>query len=418
MAQSFNTPSPKWNWTAKLIVGVSLVIVFAWLLLRFKEFIGPLILAFMLTYLSYPVAQTIRRYLKFSWRWSVTLLYLLLIVIILGLLTLGGLAVVQQSQSLYQIVSTFITVTIPNYVNYLSTQVIVIGKYQIDFRLIDPNAINQQILSTVQPLLGQVGGLLTKVASGAATFFYWFFFILLIAYFSTAESGGSFARYFRVEIPGYANDLRILIRRLNQIWGMFLRGQFILFSMAVAVYTVVLTVLGVHYSVGLALLAGFGRFLPYVGPFIAWTTLGLVGLFQGATIFGLTPVWYVVVIIVTAMLVDSAFDNFVGPKFMGSSLKVHPAAVLVTALVAANLFGFVGLLVAAPLLASVQLIAKYLIRKMFDMDPWTDEEVESAEQERQGYGAQISQIWSRLYRLIKARWNRTEKEPVQETPQK
>ncbi len=418
MAQSFNTPSPKWNWTAKLIVGLSLVAIFAWIVLRFKEFFGPLILAFMLTYLSYPVAQTIRRYLKLSWRLSVTLFYLLLIIALLGLLTLGGLALLQQGQSLFQIVSTFITVTIPNYVTYLSTQVIAIGKYQIDLRTIDPNAINQQILSTVQPLLGQVGGLLTKVASGAATFFYWVSFILLIAYFSTAESGGSFAKSFKVEIPGYANDLRILVRRLNQIWGLFLRGQFILFSLAVAVYSVVLTVLGVHYSLGLALLAGFGRFLPYVGPFIAWTTLGLVGFFQGATIFGLTPLWYVVVIIVTAMLVDSVFDNIVGPKFMGSSLKVHPAAVLVTALVMANLLGFVGLLVAAPLLASLQLIGTYLMRKMFDMDPWTEKEVESAEEERVGYWAQLVQVWGRLYRFVRSRLNRPAKEPVQDTSQK
>jgi predicted PurR-regulated permease PerM len=420
MAQAFsNIPSPKWNWTAKLIVGLSLVGIFAWLILRFQQFIGPLILAFILTYLSYPVARAIHRYLKLSWRLSVTLFYLLLIVLVLGILTLGGLALLDQGQSLFLIVQQFVTVTVPDYINFLSTQVIVIGRYQLDLtKLVDPQAINQQILATVQPLLGQVGGLLTKVAASAATFFYWVSFIVLIAYFMTAESGGSFAKSINVEIPGYATDLRILVWRLNQIWNTFLRGQFILFTLAVIVYSIVLTILGVKYSIGLAVLAGFGRFLPYVGPFIAWTTLGLVAFFQGSTIFGLSTLMYVIVIIGAAVVVDSIFDNIVGPKFLGSSLKVHPAAVLVTALIAANVIGFVGVIVAAPVLASLQLIGRYLLRKMFDMDPWSDQEVISADTPRVGWRATARQAVGRLYGIYRTRINRAGAPPAQEEPPK
>ncbi|HEY3343651.1 MAG TPA: AI-2E family transporter [Anaerolineaceae bacterium] len=406
MAQEFNTPSPKWNWTAKLIVGLTFVGIIAWLILRFQQFIGPMILAFILTYLSYPVARAIRHYLKLSWRLSVTLFYLLLVVIVLGLLTLGGLALLEQGQSLFQIVQQFITVTIPEYVNYLGTQVIMIGRYQIDLtKMVDPTAINQQILATVQPLLGQVGTLLTKVATSAVTFFSWVGFIVLIAYFLTAESGGNFGQTVNnVEIPGYANDLRILVRRLNQIWSAFLRGQFVLFALTVAIFSVLMTALGVHYSVSLAVLSGFGRFLPYIGPFIAWTTLGLVAYFQGSTIFGLSTLAYVIVVIGSAVVVDSAFDNFISPKFMGSSLKVHPAAVLVTALVAANFIGFVGVLVAAPALASLQLIGKYLLRKMFDLDPWSEREVNTANAQNPGIRAMLFQLWNRLYCAVRGRF--------------
>jgi hypothetical protein len=38
--------------------------------------------------------------------------------------------------------------------------------------------------------------------------------------------------------------------------------------------------------------------------------------------------------------------------------------------VAASLLGFVGLLLAAPVLASLQLFATYAVRKMLDLDPW------------------------------------------------
>jgi hypothetical protein len=52
--------------------------------------------------------------------------------------------------------------------------------------------------------------------------------------------------------------------------------------------------------------------------------------------------------------------------------------VLVAAIVAANLFGILGVVVAAPILATVMLLWKYTMRKMLDLDPWPDEEVHHA----------------------------------------
>jgi hypothetical protein len=55
---------------------------------------------------------------------------------------------------------------------------------------------------------------------------------------------------------------------------------------------------------------------------------------------------------------------------MSDALKVHPAAVLVAALVAANLLGIIGIMLAAPVLASLKLFLNYTVYKMIDQDPW------------------------------------------------
>jgi hypothetical protein len=55
---------------------------------------------------------------------------------------------------------------------------------------------------------------------------------------------------------------------------------------------------------------------------------------------------------------------------MASTLKVHPAFVLIAAIIAANLLGILGVIIAAPLLATLQLIGRYAMRKMLDEDPW------------------------------------------------
>jgi hypothetical protein len=64
----------------------------------------------------------------------------------------------------------------------------------------------------------------------------------------------------------------------------------------------------------------------------------------------------------------------VTPRIFGQALGVHPAGVLISAIIAANLIGFVGLLLAAPVLASFQLFLRYASRKMVDLDPFPEEE--------------------------------------------
>ena len=67
---------------------------------------------------------------------------------------------------------------------------------------------------------------------------------------------------------------------------------------------------------------------------------------------------------------DQIMDNLVTPRIIAQALRVHPAAVLIAALIALRVLGLVGVVVAAPILATVALIWNYTMRKMLDLDPW------------------------------------------------
>jgi hypothetical protein len=69
-------------------------------------------------------------------------------------------------------------------------------------------------------------------------------------------------------------------------------------------------------------------------------------------------------------------DTLITPRIMARTLKVHPAAVLVAALIAANLLGLLGVVIAAPFLATIMLLGRYVMRKMFDLEPWPPVETE------------------------------------------
>lgn len=361
--------SPRWSPTTKLLVGLVIVGIAAFLLSRFSNLIPPLLMIFILAYLLHPVTSFVSRGLKLSWKASVNLIYLVILLILVGLLTLGGVGLVGQIQSLIESVQQIVT-DLPAYIETYSGRVFEIGPFTLDMSTIDLNEISSQLISYVQPLLGQTGNLLSAVAGGAVEVFGWLFFILLVSYFVMVESSGLQGDLIKVNLPGYSDDFRRLGNELSRIWNAFLRGQILIFSLAFVVYTILFSLLGVRYAIGLALMAGLAKFLPYIGPFITSTTIALVTYFQPDKLFDLQPLVYTIGVLVITSSIDNIIDNLITPRIMARTLKVHPAAVLVTALIFANLLGIIGVVVAAPLLATVTLLGRYVTRKMFDLEPW------------------------------------------------
>lgn len=374
MNQSQNQTSPTWGTNMKLVVALTIIVIVGALLVKFQFIITPLLIALVLAYLLHPVASFLQRKARFSWNASAAVIFLVIILLLLGLLTLGGVGLVQQVQSLVTIVQNAIT-TLPQLIEKISGQIYNFGPFKIDLRGLELKNLSSQLLGLVQPLLNSTGTLVSSLAGGAANFLGWALFVILVSYFVLAESGGLRSGMFAIDIPGYTQDIERLTRELGRIWNAFLRGQFIIFFLAIAVYSVVLSVLGVRYAISLAFLAGLARFVPYVGPAINWTILVLVSYFQVFKLFGLSPFYYMLLVLITALIIDQIFDNIISPRILSAALKVHPAAVLVAAIVAANLFGILGVVVAAPTLATAALLWKYIMRKLLDVDPWPEAEI-------------------------------------------
>jgi predicted PurR-regulated permease PerM len=363
-------PSPRWSSTTKLVVGLTFIAILAVLILNFTFIVGPLLMAFILSYLLFPVVAGLTRLIKIPWRLGVGFIFLIILVILSGLLTWGGIALIEQIQNLVQFLQTTLT-NIPVYIDQLSKSALVIGPFTWDLRHLDLNVLGNQILNAVQPLLSQMGSILTSIAGGAASTFGWILFVLLVSFFILSEIEGEPERLIDIKVPGYSEDFRRLGRQLGLIWNAFLRGQLTITVLWICVYSVVLGTFGLSYFFGLAILAGFARFIPYIGPGITWTTFGLVAYFQGSTIFGLTPIVYVLVVVGSALVIDNLLDSLVTPRLIADALKVHPAAVMVAALVAANILGIIGIMLAAPVLATAKLFVDYTLSKLFDLDPWT-----------------------------------------------
>jgi len=360
----------------KLVVGLTIVAIVGTLLIRFRQILGPLILSFILAYLFFPLAKRLSVGAKVSWRTSVNLIYLVVVIVVVGLLTLTGLAVLTQIQSLISFVERFVT-DLPTLVQNLSTEVYVIGPYTINLgQVLDLQTLTNQILSIVQPILGRIGGLITSFAGSAMVTLGWGLFVMVISYFLLAEANVFPGQLVRVDIPGYEEDLSRMGAELRVIWNAFLRGQLLIIVLVIISYTILLNILGMSYTFGIAILAGLARLVPYIGPLIVWVTTALVAFFLPHDYFTLSPVYYTILVVGCCLILDQIFDNIISPRILGQQLKVHPAAILIAAIVFTNLIGLIGLVLAAPVVATINLVSRYMFRKLFDQDPWPETEIQ------------------------------------------
>jgi len=118
----------------------------------------------------------------------------------------------------------------------------------------------------------------------------------------------------------------------------------------------IISIIG-FYTIGLeaaflsGLLAGMLNLIPYIGPLLAMILPVLLA-------FGQVPVdfWLVgsaIGVIVCAQIIDNVF---VIPSVIANSVNLHPLAVIIGIIVCGNLFGFIGMIVAIPVISSANII--------------------------------------------------------------
>lgn len=102
-----------------------------------------------------------------------------------------------------------------------------------------------------------------------------------------------------------------------------------------------LTLLGVPASVGLGLIAGLLDVIPMVGPIIS----GVPAVLLAFTVSPATALWTVILF----LLVQQLQGNFLQPMIQKHAVNVPPAVLLFSVVAAGLLFGFMGVLLSAPL---------------------------------------------------------------------
>ncbi len=381
-------PSPRWGIVPKLVAALVVATIAGGLISRFRDMVAPLMFALIFAYVLSPVISWITAKTKLPWGATVNLLYLALFILLVAGLTAAVVGLIQQAQGLYQTIAEILPDlptrlqsmmqnlwTHPFQVGTFTIDLskpIVLGPLRLDFTQGNLTPLLQQVVATIQPWLGQVGVAVGSLATLTASLFGWMLFLLVISYYLLHDLRNLMPSLSQMVPESYAYDLQRLAAELGPIWNAFFRGQITLAIVMGSIVGLIMAVLGVRYALVLGLVAAAAEFVPIVGPLLSAFTGFLIALFQPGNAFGLYQLAFALVVLGVYAVLQQIEGNVLSPRIVGGSLNLHPAAIIIGAVIAANLAGIVGLILAAPTLATLRLFGGYVYRKLFDMDPWPE----------------------------------------------
>lgn len=142
----------------------------------------------------------------------------------------------------------------------------------------------------------------------------------------------------------------------DRLLSRYLRGQLLLSILVGLFIGIGFRIAGFPYSLLIGLTAGTLNLIPYAG-FVTSLALSLIiAMFSGSILSSLLTI-----LIVFGL--EQVFESIVQPLIVGRSVDLHPVWLLLALALASFFFGFVGLLLAAPLAVLVKLSLNRLVAR-------------------------------------------------------
>jgi predicted PurR-regulated permease PerM len=359
--------SPPWQQSTRLAIGLILLLIGILGLYLLRTLVVPFVISLLLAYFFHPIAERLERSLKFRRIWSTVVIFLVLIVLFIGVMTGLGFAF---SQRIGEMATDLVEISenLPAQIESLALQPFVIGPYILDLSETNMSPFLSDITSAVSPVITQAGSLLGSVAAAAASTVSFLVLVLVIGFYLLMD-------YEKIRptvgemVPYQARaDFNMMTDETSRIWNAFLRGQSLLALIMFLIVSLTMSILGVDYPFVLGLIAGLAEFVPWFGPFIAGAAAVIVAFFQPSNPWQLSPLIFTLIVLIVFLIIQQIESAILAPKIIGVSLDLHPLIVFLAIIGGGILFGLVGILLAAPLVATMRLWLGYVYRKVVGLD--------------------------------------------------
>jgi predicted PurR-regulated permease PerM len=128
-------------------------------------------------------------------------------------------------------------------------------------------------------------------------------------------------------------------------------------TIGLLVFLLMWPIFGFMDALVLGLIAGVLEAIPFLGPILSAVPALLLALGNG----GMTPLW----VVLAYLAIQALENNVILPFIMARGMKLHPVAVIFSMLLCVAAFGVLGVLVAAPLVALVDIMHDEIYRKHY-----------------------------------------------------
>jgi predicted PurR-regulated permease PerM len=156
----------------------------------------------------------------------------------------------------------------------------------------------------------------------------------------------------------HAPTIRRLAREIDAVLAGFVRGQVSVCITLGTFYAVALMAAGLQFGVIVGAIAGAITFIPYVGSIVG----GVLAI--GLALFQFWGDWVQIGLIAAIFAIGQFFEgNILTPRLVGKSVGLHPVWLLFALSAFGTIFGFVGMLVAVPVAASIGVLTRFAIEQ-------------------------------------------------------
>jgi predicted PurR-regulated permease PerM len=211
------------------------------------------------------------------------------------------------------------------------------------------NTLAGEVASTIVAPAGNfvgafMGGTLSVLGSAAAALVGLVLAVYLLNDFDRITAGvrALLPWRWRETVTSYAGEI-------DHILSQFMRGQLIVMAILAVLYSAAYALLGVRLAVPIGMVAGMLNVIPYLGGAFALVAGLLMSLLDG------WHLWQLVGVVLAYTAVQTLEGFVITPRIVGQTVGVSEIWVLVALFVGAELFGFLGVLLAVPAAAVVKI---------------------------------------------------------------
>ena len=274
-------------------------------------------------------------------------------------LALGGIAlgsvVESQAQQLVEDLPTLLS----NAQHFIEG---VQSRFGLDIRLPD----SQQLLDSARSFLsGGAFSTFISVGAGVANVVSLAVVVLISTIFAVARPAPLVNGFVVLFPAGRRERVREILEKMYKNIQRWFLGQLASMTIIGLLFTIALFFIGVPFALLLGILSGLLAFIPFVGPAISVIPPILLALAQEP----ISALW----VLLAYAGVQFVEGNIVQPVVMSRAVSLHPVIIVFALLIMGTLFGFIGVLLAIPLVAALHVLVHELwVKRMNELgtDPY------------------------------------------------
>lgn len=335
---------------------VAVALAIAWLLSKLSSILTPFVIAAMLGWLGDPLVDRIQargasRNTAVATVFTAMCLILLIVMLILVPVVVRQVGTLAQSWPEYQAWLA----------NWFTGQLApwVLSKFNFDLiAWFDSKHLIEMVREHWERVGGIAAAVLGYVSRSGISMVMWLVNLVLIpilAFFFLRDWDVFVERVASLIPRDSLSTVTKLAKESNDVLSGFLRGQFLVMIALAIMYGAGLALFGVKIGILIGLIGGMLSFVPYLGPTSVVVMGTIAALVQGLGwqgVAGVAVVWGVAQVIESYVLT---------PKLVGDRIGLHPMVVIFAVMAGGALFGFVGMLLALPGAAVLNVLLRYCV---------------------------------------------------------